>query len=50
MYYVYDLLFDGIVTKGLNVQSTLPKLIQLITPKDQQPDKEGTRLYKEREC
>jgi hypothetical protein len=32
-YYVYDFLLDGIIAKGLNVQSTLPKLLQLIDPR-----------------
>lgn len=32
MYYIYDSLLDGIIAKGLNIQSTLPKLIQLIDP------------------
>ena len=38
-YYVYDFLLDGIIAKGLNVQSTLPKLLQLIDPRVMLPPK-----------
>jgi len=38
-YYVYDFLLDGIIAKGLNVQSTLPKLLQLIDPRVMLPQK-----------
>ena len=31
-YYTYELLVDGLIVKGKNIQTTAPKILQLIDP------------------